>query len=60
MLEHDRNERRNAAIEHKLEFEARLRTIRTKELRQKQRYESGEPPNKRIVSYFSCPLRSSH
>ncbi len=50
MLEHDRNQRRNAAVEHKFEFEARLRKIRAKELRQKQRYESGEPPSKRIVS----------
>lgn len=39
----------NALIEQKLQFEARLRQIRAKELQTKQRYQNGEPDAKRIV-----------
>lgn len=63
MLEHDRNQRRNAVIEQRSEFEARLKRIRAKELRQKQRYENGESRSKRIVRYLKSylkPKRLSH
>ena len=39
----------NALVAQKLQFEARLRKIRTKELHAKQRYENGKPNAKRIV-----------
>ena len=39
----------NALVERKLQFEARLRQIRAKELQSKQRYKNGEPNAKRIV-----------
>ncbi len=39
----------NAMVEQKLQFEARLRQIRAKELATKQRYKNGEPNSKRIV-----------
>ena len=39
----------NAVVEQKMQFEARLRQIRAKELQTKQRYEDGEPTTKRIV-----------
>ena len=55
MIEHNRNERRNASIEQKLGVEVRINKIRAKELRQKQRFESGEPRSKRTVGYPSTP-----
>lgn len=43
-------------IEQKLEMEDRLKKIRIQELRQKQRYESGEPLSKRFVrSVYDFP-----
>ena len=45
--EHARQERRRAAVEQRLDIEARLQKIRAKELRQKQRYEKGDPNFKR-------------
>ena len=39
----------NAVVEQKLQFEARLKKIRAKELQTKQRYKDGEPTTKRIV-----------
>ena len=36
-------------VEQKLQFEARLRQIRAKELQTKQRYKNGEPNAKHIV-----------
>ena len=43
-------------IEQKLEMEDRLKKIRIQELRQKQRYESGEPSSKRFVgSVYDFP-----
>jgi len=57
VLEQDRNQRRNAVIEQRSEFEARLSRIRAKELRQKQRYEDGEPRSKRIVRNLKRSLK---
>ncbi|CAD6564783.1 MAG: ATP-dependent DNA helicase chl1 [Alectoria sarmentosa] len=47
VFEHAQAQRRNAEIQQKSELEARLRQVRAKELRQKQKYESGEPKAKR-------------
>ncbi len=44
-------------IEQRSEFEARLSRIRAKELRQKQRYEDGEPRSKRIVRNLKRSLK---
>ena len=49
MLEHSQRERRQALIEQRQQEEARLRMIRAKELRQRQRYETGEAKSKKIV-----------
>lgn len=48
VVEHARSQRRDAVIEQKSELEARLRKIRTKELLQKKRFETGEPKAKRV------------
>lgn len=47
VADHDQNERRRDAIEQRANLEARLAQVRTKELRQKQQYEKGEPKVKR-------------
>lgn len=48
VVEHEREERKKTAIEQKLAVEARLKLVRAKELRRKQRYENGEPATKRL------------
>ena len=54
VLEQAQLSRRNTIIEQKSELEARLKKIRAKELRQKQKYESGEPKAKRTVRCCNC------
>ncbi|MCJ1358116.1 MAG: ATP-dependent DNA helicase chl1 [Icmadophila ericetorum] len=48
VVKHAEKERRKAFLQKKLDFENRLARIRAKELRQKQRDESGESNRKRI------------
>ena len=48
MIEHERAERKKLALENRSALEARLKLVRAKELRQKQRYENGEPAMKRL------------
>ena len=48
VVEHEREEKKKTAIEKKSVLQARLKLIRAKELRQKQRYENGEPTAKRL------------
>ncbi|KAF2088523.1 DNA repair helicase [Saccharata proteae CBS 121410] len=47
MLEHARQEKRRVALQQREELEARLAKIRVKERRLRERYESGEPLQKR-------------
>jgi chromosome transmission fidelity protein 1 len=49
MLEYARKQARKDALQRKEELEARLAKIRAKEKRIKERYENGEPQNKRRV-----------
>lgn len=49
VLEHAQRENRRAVIEQRQQQEARLSKIRAKELRQRQRYETGVPRAKRVV-----------
>ena len=48
-MQHARTQKRNAIVEQKVEMEKQLKKIRAQELRQKQRYEKGEPQSKRMV-----------
>lgn len=51
MREHAKQQNRNALIEQKAAREAKLRTIRAKELQQKERNEMSEPLlKKRVMS----------
>ena len=52
MLEHEKQEMKNAFINKKQALEQRLAKVRAKELRQKQRYESGESHHKRSVGIY--------
>ena len=56
VLEHSQRERRHALAEQRQQEEARLGMIRAKELRQRQRYETGEAKTKRIVCVTSTPV----
>lgn len=47
-VEYAQTQKREALLQQRSELEARLNQVRAKELRQKQRYESGEPTAKRI------------
>ena len=58
VLEHAKTEKRGALMEQWAEKEARLRSIREKELRQKQRYENGESRIKRAVSFATTGGRT--
>lgn len=49
VVEQANSHKRTVIIEQKLELEGRLKKIRAQELRQKLRYESGEPQQKRFV-----------
>lgn len=49
IVEQTKSQKRAIFVEQKLELEARLTKIRAQELRQKLRYESGEPQPKRFV-----------
>lgn len=49
IVEQTKSQKRAILVEQKLELEARLTKIRAQELRQKLRYESGEPQPKRFV-----------
>ena len=49
MREHAKQEKRNTFIEQKVAREARLRSIRARELREKKRDANGEPLLKKIV-----------
>lgn len=49
IVEQAKSQKRAILVEQKLELEARLTKIRAQELRQKLRYESGEPQPKRFV-----------
>ncbi len=51
VVEQSKSQKRIVLIEQKLELEGRLKKIRAQELRQKLRYESGEPQSKRFVWY---------
>lgn len=51
VVEQTKSQKRTVLIEQKLELEGRLEKIRDQELRQKLRYESGEPQLKRFVWY---------
>ncbi|KAI9837845.1 MAG: hypothetical protein M1819_006779 [Sarea resinae] len=48
MLEHARQQKRQAALRQRADIESRLAKIRAKERRQKERYEKGEPLHKRM------------
>lgn len=56
MLEHARQQKRNAAMSRQADLESRLERIREKENRAKSRFEAGEPPSKRQVK--QSPLRA--
>ncbi len=49
MVEHSRQRRRQDALQRNADQEAKLAKIRAKEGRARIRYESGEPPSKKIV-----------
>ena len=51
VLEHAKTEKRRALMEQWAEKEEKLKSVREKELRQKQRYENGESRTKRPVSF---------
>lgn len=51
VVEQSKSQKRIVLIQQKLELEGRLKKIRAQELRQKLRYESGEPQSKRFVWY---------
>lgn len=53
VLEYLRKEKEEALIRSKRELEGRLAKIRAKELRQKQRYERGEPRQKKLVGLLA-------
>jgi len=55
-VEHARNQKREAVLGRKAELEARLKQVRAKELRQKQRYENGESMAKRIKTEDSSSM----
>ena len=46
--DHARKERKQALIERNLQYETRLRQIRAKEVRQRQKYQNSEPMSKRV------------
>ena len=48
VFEHEREEKKKTVLDQKMALEARLKLVRHKELRQKQRYENGEPATKRL------------
>lgn len=48
VLEYEREEHRRQVEEQASALESRLRAFRAQELRQKQRFENGEPPSKRL------------
>lgn len=60
VLDHAKKQKNIAIIEQKLEMEDRLKKIRIQELRQKQRYESGEPPSKRFKLDKKNDLRDDY
>ena len=49
ILEHAKSQRRDAAVQRRMNLEVRLRKLRDKELRQKKQYEEGEPNAKKLV-----------
>ena len=49
VLEHYKKEKFKAAAKRKQDLEACLRKVREKELREKQRYESGESHHKKLA-----------
>lgn len=59
VVEHAQTQTMNSRIEQRLELEARLRKIRAKELRQRQRYENGEPKAKRMKTEIVRPTLGS-
>lgn len=58
VVEQSKGQKRIVLIEQKLELEGRLKKIRAQELRQKLRYESGEPQPKRFVWYSLFSMRN--
>ena len=58
VIEHEKQEKKDAFVAKKRELEQRLAKVRAKELRQKQRYESGEAHHKRPVSFSILFLSS--
>jgi pyruvoyl-dependent arginine decarboxylase (PvlArgDC) len=51
VLEHAKREKRQALVEQRAEQETKLKNIREKELRQKQRYENDHSRSKRRVCF---------
>jgi len=49
MLEYSRKQQKDAALAKRADVEARLAKVREKETRAEQRYQAGEPPNKKQV-----------
>lgn len=59
MLEHARQEKRQAALRRRADLEERLAKIRAKERKMRERYENGEPRFKRQVCLSKTPLQLS-
>ncbi|KAL8768434.1 MAG: hypothetical protein Q9209_005340 [Squamulea sp. 1 TL-2023] len=55
ILEQARKQKVEQFLQRRLELESRLATIREKELRQRQRYENGEPQRKRVKATYANP-----
>lgn len=64
VVEHEKQEKKRIAIEHKLALEAQLKIVRAKELHRRRQYEDGEPATKRTktqkVNLESNEEDSSH
>ena len=56
ITEHQKRQRKDAFLRRKHDLQARLEKVRAKELRQKQRYESGESLSKRAVCLRTTPI----
>ena len=60
VMSHVRKEKRKSQVQKKVDLETRLASIRAKELKQKQRYESGQSFRKRQVSKLSALNSRTH
>ena len=52
MIEHDKEQKRQAILQKRKDLEARLARVRAREKRQQELYENGGPRSKKLVGHY--------